>query len=112
MSKWVQRAGLALVFTVAAIGVWSRPVIAQRPMADPSMAVVSPDLFNGLTYRNLTNFSRGGRSHTVVGVPSDPATYYMGGANGGVFKTTDSGATWTAISDRSEEHTSELSHSS
>ena len=99
MSKWLQRAGFVLVFMVAAFGVWSLPVTAQRPMADPAMAVVSPDLLSGLSYRNLTNFSRGGRSHTVVGVPSDPTTYYMGAANGGVFKTTDSGATWTAIAD-------------
>lgn len=99
MSKWLQRAGFVLVFTVAAFGVWALPVTAQRPMADPAMAVVSPDLFSGLSYRNLTNFSRGGRSHAVVGVPSDPTTYYMGGANGGVFKTTDSGVTWLPITD-------------
>src|SRR6185369_16918579 len=36
---------------------------------------------------------------TVTGVPSQPKTFYMGVASGGLFKTTDSGATWTPIAD-------------
>jgi photosystem II stability/assembly factor-like uncharacterized protein len=99
MKTWMHRAAIALsVIGILALTA-TLPVTAQRPMADPAMAVVKPDLFTGLTYRNLTNFSRGGRSHAVVGVPSDPKTYYMGAANGGVFKTSDSGVTWTPITD-------------
>ena len=62
------------------------------------MAAVSPDLFSGLTYAASPNFARRSIA-TVVGVPSEPATFYMGAANGGVFKTTDSGVTWTPITD-------------
>ena len=36
---------------------------------------------------------------TVTGVPSQPRTFYMGVASGGVFRTTDGGATWTPITD-------------
>ena len=54
--------------------------------------------FNGLHYR-LVGPSRGGRVTTVTGVPSQPKTFYMGVASGGLFKTTDSGATWTPITD-------------
>ncbi|HET7287193.1 MAG TPA: hypothetical protein VFI71_06965, partial [Pyrinomonadaceae bacterium] len=54
--------------------------------------------FNGLRYR-LVGPSRGGRVTTVTGVPSQPKTFYMGVASGGLFKTTDSGATWTPITD-------------
>ena len=58
----------------------------------------SPEFFNGLRYR-LVGPSRGGRVTTVTGVPSQPKTFYMGVASGGLFRTTDSGATWTPITD-------------
>ncbi len=60
----------------------------------------APDatFFNGLRYR-LVGPSRGGRVTTVTGVPSQPKTFYMGVASGGLFRTTDSGATWTPITD-------------
>jgi hypothetical protein len=32
-------------------------------------------------------------------VPSQPKTFYMGVASGGLFRTTDSGVTWTPIAD-------------
>ena len=54
--------------------------------------------FKGLHYR-LVGPSRGGRVTTVTGVPSQPKTFYMGVASGGLFRTTDSGATWTPITD-------------
>jgi photosystem II stability/assembly factor-like uncharacterized protein len=58
----------------------------------------SPEFFNGLRYR-LVGPSRGGRVTTVTGVPSQPKTFYMGVASGGLFRTTDNGATWTPIAD-------------
>jgi photosystem II stability/assembly factor-like uncharacterized protein len=54
--------------------------------------------FNGLRYR-LVGPARGGRVTTVTGVPSQPKTFYMGVASGGLFRTIDSGATWTPITD-------------
>ena len=64
---------------------------SMMPGADPS-------LFKGLRYR-LVGPSRGGRVTAVTGVPSQPTTFYMGAAAGGVFKTTDNGANWTPITD-------------
>src|SRR6201988_1120394 len=40
---------------------------------------------------------RGGRTRALAGVPSEPATFYMGAVNGGVWKTTDGGSTWHNI---------------
>lgn len=40
-----------------------------------------------------------GRIASVVGVPGDPTTYYLGNASGGVWKSTDSGATFAPVSD-------------
>ena len=72
------------------------PVVSKpRPVL---MAGVDPALLAGLNYR-LVGPSRGGRVTAVTGVPSLPATFYMGVASGGVFRTTDSGATWTPITD-------------
>ncbi len=64
----------------------------------PMMASVDPALFKGLRYR-LVGPSRGGRVTTVTGVPSQPRTFYMGVASGGLFRTTDGGVTWTPITD-------------
>jgi photosystem II stability/assembly factor-like uncharacterized protein len=73
------------------------PKAAVKP-AMPMMASVDPALFQGLRYR-LVGPSRGGRVTTVTGVPSQPRTFYMGIASGGLFRTTDGGATWTPLTD-------------
>jgi photosystem II stability/assembly factor-like uncharacterized protein len=75
----------------------ARPAAAPMKMPEP-MAGVDPALLRGLRYR-LVGPSRGGRVTTVTGVPSQPRTFYMGVASGGVFRTTDAGATWTPITD-------------
>ena len=62
------------------------------------MPGVNPALLNGLKYR-LVGPSRGGRVTAVTGVPSQPRTFYMGVASGGLFRTTDGGATWVPITD-------------
>src|SRR5512132_3200805 len=82
------------LITLALAHVW-----AQSPAARPQqMPNCNPALFNGLRYR-LVGPSRGGRVTTVTGVPSQPRTFYMGVASGGLFRTTDAGTTWTPIAD-------------
>src|SRR5437588_8263299 len=72
---------------------------AQAPAARPQqMPNCDPALFNGLRYR-LVGPSRGGRVTTVTGVQSQPKTFYMGVASGGLFRTTDAGTTWVPITD-------------
>ena len=61
-------------------------------------ASVDPALFKGLRYR-MVGPNRGGRVTSVTGVASQANTFYMGVASGGVWKTTDAGATWFPISD-------------
>ena len=52
-----------------------------------------------LTFRNIGPANQAGRVSVIVGVPGDPYTFYVSGANGGVFKTTNGGTTWKAIFD-------------
>ena len=59
---------------------------------------VSPDLFSGLKWRLIGPF-RGGRSVAAAGVPGDPNTFYFGAVDGGVWKTTNAGVTWTPVFD-------------
>jgi photosystem II stability/assembly factor-like uncharacterized protein len=71
--------------------------LGAQGSGDPNITVKT-GLFEGLKYR-LLDFSRGGRSTAVAGVPSDPLTYYFGSTGGGVWKTQDAGLTWRNISD-------------
>ena len=75
----------------------SRKPVSRAAAAAP-LASVDPALFKGLRYR-MVGPNRGGRVTAVTGVPSEPATFYMGVASGGVWKTTDAGQTWFPISD-------------
>ncbi|HUQ81859.1 MAG TPA: FlgD immunoglobulin-like domain containing protein [Gemmatimonadaceae bacterium] len=43
-----------------------------------------------------------GRISVVVGVPGDPYTYYVAGANGGIIKTTNAGTTFKPIFDKQD----------
>jgi photosystem II stability/assembly factor-like uncharacterized protein len=56
-------------------------------------------LFSGLNYRNVGPV-RGGRSIAVAGSTSRPNEYFFGATGGGVWKTTDGGTTWRAVSDQ------------
>src|SRR6476659_6059182 len=75
----------------------AQPLQSAKP-ARSAAGVVDPALVKGLQYR-LVGPSRGGRVTTVTGVPSQPRTFYMGVASGGLFRTTDGGTTWTPLSD-------------
>ncbi len=80
---------------VAALARLDRPLAAR---GQAGTAGVNPAMFNGLEFR-LVGPSRGGRVTTVTGVPSQPETFYMGVASGGLFRTTDSGESWVPLTD-------------
>jgi photosystem II stability/assembly factor-like uncharacterized protein len=90
------RASLTVAALLSAGAVTATAQSAPAPRS--TMATVDTSLFHGLRYRNVGP-PRGGRVTTVTGVPSQPRTFYMGIASGGLFKTTDAGASWVPITD-------------
>jgi photosystem II stability/assembly factor-like uncharacterized protein len=59
---------------------------------------VNPAAFAGLKWRSIGP-PRSGYISAPAGVPGDPATYYVGLPEGGIWKTTNAGTTWTPIFD-------------
>src|SRR5439155_5955112 len=57
-----------------------------------------PALYSALRWRHVGPF-RGGRTVGAAGVIQQPNVFYIGVNNGGVWKTTDYGLTWTPIFD-------------
>ena len=81
------------------------PVVAALALcAGPAASFASSDgdplgrFLDGLEY-HFVGPSRGGRVTAVAGHRAQPGTFYMGATGGGVFKTTDYGATWVPVSD-------------
>src|SRR6201996_7219653 len=59
---------------------------------------VNPALYSDMRWREIGPI-RAGRTRALAGVPSQPATFYLGAVNGGVWKTTDAGDTWHSVWD-------------
>ena len=69
------------------------PAAAAAPAPDPS------ELLKRMPWRSVGPANNAGRISVVTGVPGDPLTYYVAGANGGIIKTTNGGNTFKAIFD-------------
>ncbi len=64
---------------------------SESPSLDPSF-------YEGLEWRNIGP-NRGGRSLGSAGSPGRPNEYYFGATGGGLWKTTDGGNEWSAVTD-------------
>ncbi len=71
------------------------PAVAADSTAS---ATPAQQLMSKLHWRSIGPYI-GGRVVAVAGVPSNPDLFYMGGVEGGVWKSTDYGQSWTNITD-------------
>src|SRR5512141_2802419 len=95
-------ASRALLLTITLLST-SRAALSQTPARHSSLPPGNVTSFDStklaaLHYR-MIGPARGGRVTTVTGVPQQPMTFYMGSTGGGVWKTTDAGASWNNVSD-------------
>ncbi|HEV8368178.1 MAG TPA: hypothetical protein VGQ39_09525 [Pyrinomonadaceae bacterium] len=80
------------------LALFSIPIQGQSNLQTEPKSNIDSAFFKGLRYR-LVGPSRGGRVTAVTGVPAQSKTFYMGVASGGLFRTTDNGATWVPLTD-------------
>ena len=92
----VRRALIALIIAILPGGVALSRLTAQTPGA--TSAVDLKMVAAEMRWRSIGPF-RGGRTKAITGVPGDQNVFYIGAVNGGVWKTTDFGRTWTPIFD-------------
>lgn len=70
----------------------SSPLASQQPGEPGAQPEVA--LLKSLTWRSIGPANMGGRVTDIVGVPGNRDTFYVAGADGGVFKTTNGGVTF------------------
>ena len=94
--------GLLAVSLAAAVSLSAQA--AKDASRSAAAAAVPPAdyaaLLTRVPWRSVGPTNNAGRISVVVGVPGDPLTYYVAGANGGIIKTTNGGTTFTSIFDK------------
>src|SRR5512143_3517713 len=93
--------GRALRTVVRTSVLWALLAYALPGCAVPYALAQRPYDFgggSGMRWRMIGPF-RGGRVNGVSGVPGQPAVFYFGSVGGGVWKTTNSGRTWSPVFD-------------
>ena len=88
---------IAIFFTIALSFVAFADDEKKDKKEDKSL--MKPETFNGLAFRDIGPAVTSGRVVDLAIHPKNPATYYAAVASGGVWKTINSGTTWTPIFD-------------
>ncbi|MBV8372375.1 MAG: hypothetical protein JOY69_03875, partial [Candidatus Eremiobacteraeota bacterium] len=69
-------------------------------LAAPGARAADSTGFGNLTWRSIGPAVSGGRVAAVAGTPQDDQLYYIGTAGGGVWKSSNGGATWDPVFDK------------
>ncbi len=92
----MRRFWLVIVFLALAF-----PCVAIEETSDGPM---SAKAFNGLKFRSIGPALMSGRIADIAIHPTDLSTWYVAVGSGGVWKTTNSGTTWTPIFDSEDSY--------
>lgn len=100
--SWFRRVLSSAALAAAAVIFYTGlPAAAQFGAPQPRAREVRPrtgdavtDALAQLHWREIGPANMGGRVTAIVGVPGDPKTFWVGAADGGVWKTTDAGTTF------------------
>src|SRR5687767_2144096 len=84
---------VAVLLAVALLGI--RTHAEQQRPATTAPAAAPADPFPGLKFRNIGPATMAGRVDDLAVLESNPAVFYVGTATGGLWKTVNSGTTWT-----------------
>ncbi len=101
-----RRAGLILVLLL-----FTAPLAAQRPAKTTPAKPSAPDgakagvsvtaaMLKGVSARAIGPAIMGGRISDIAYDPSDPWTFYVATAHGGLMKTTNNGGSFTALTEK------------
>src|SRR5690242_10914807 len=72
-----------------------RPALQVRPTAPAASAAA----FGELRWRSIGPANTGGRVTAIEGIAGDATTFYVGAADGGIWKTVNAGTTFKPIFD-------------
>jgi photosystem II stability/assembly factor-like uncharacterized protein len=101
MTVRILTSGFYIMMRVSRTAYWVLVVSSILASAFTATAQINPDLYAGLTWRNVGPF-HGGRISSVTGAIGQPGTFYAGTPLGGIWKTTSAGVTWFPIFDQEE----------
>jgi photosystem II stability/assembly factor-like uncharacterized protein len=86
---------IAFIAFVSAVAGADDATPAPQPSPSPSSGP-----FDHLKWRSVGPAASGGRVSAVAGSAVDPFLYYLGAAGGGVWKSSNGGATWEPVFDK------------
>jgi photosystem II stability/assembly factor-like uncharacterized protein len=92
----VARTTAVLVLTLAIATAFDRA--AADSQTSPPDSATAAAILKAFAWRSIGPL-RGGRSIAITGVKGRPREGYFGATGGGLWKTTDGGATWTPVTD-------------
>ena len=88
-----------LIYAIPVISGSPSPKENQSEDTAKSKDPMSSGTFSGLKFRSIGPALMSGRISSIAVDPTDRSNWFVAAASGGVWKTTNSGTTWTPISD-------------
>ncbi len=92
----------SLAYAAGTAGAAGGPTVSspRKPAPQPATSPSPGPDTDGVRFRAIGPAISGGRVPAVAGSDRDPELYYVGGAGGGVFKSTDGGTSFASVWDR------------